>query len=516
MLCRPSTSLYRVVGILSMLLFMALAPFAVVGQDDTQNEPVPAVTYRAYFEAKPVATDGEAALRPFYTRAAVDTLLARVDQEPGPTRRLLTQKRRFFEQARIDQIEMTEIEAAGSDATARLRVTFSAKDPDANRSATLGVIMEVEDGQWKIAHEENSLVPLPEEGRSMRYAAPPYANRSGANRSSASRPGGSGSSSAEPSSASAAEESSAQDCPDARTYGDAEAANQLVLEQDGLTRRIGFEGAAVVLRGELGGAPWLSVRFPAFGPRDLLAQNASYRYAISVDDFDAQKTRQIGDLQRSGPVAPRGFDCFSTTEFSGRPMGTFITERYEAPDGGGRLVARFDTGEDGEADEGPRVRAQIDTRRFVDLRLRPVGDGNEVVKDGETYAAESGWAAYDPNAERLRVELQYRLDSGAPNGALFTITEFPGEPGVYVRDMGFGEMQIAIIDVFDGETGLRGEVRTVDEEDLPDGDLTPTQARQIDPAGDEASGRFVFDATAVTLWPQFPPVYTGDTYTGDE
>jgi len=491
---------------------MAAVPFAAVAQDNSVNKPTPAVAYRTYFETAPLATDGEAALRPFYTRAAVDTLLARVDQEPGPTRRLLTQKRRFFEQAQIDRIEMTEIEAAGSDATARLRVDFSAKDPDVNRSATLGVIMEVEAGEWKIAHEENSLVPLPEEGRSMRYAVPPDAGRP-----DASRPGGNGSRTAEPSSASAAEETGARDCPDARTYGNAEAANQLVLEQGGMTRRIGFEGAVVVLRGELGGAPWLTVRFPAFGPRDLLAQNASYRYAVSVDDFDPETMRQIANLQRSGPVAPRGFDCFSTTDVSGRRMGTFITERYEASgDRGRRLVARFDTGEDGDADEGPRVRAQIDTRRFVDLRLRPVGDGNEVVKDGEAYAAESGWAAYDPNAERLRVELQYTLDSGAPNGALFTIPEFPGEPGVYVRDQGFGEVQIAIVDVFDGETGLRGEVRTVDEDDLPDGDLTPTQARQIDPTGDDASGRFAFDATAVTLWPQLSPVYTGDAYTGNE
>lgn len=501
---------------------MAAAPLAAVGQSGTDGEPAPAVAYRAYFEAAPLATDGEAVLRPFYTRAAVDTLLARVDQEPGPTRRLLTQKRRFFKQAQIDQIEMTEIEAAGSDATARLRVDFSAKDPDVNRAATLGVIMALEEGQWKIAHEENSLVPLPEEGRPMRYAAPPDANRSSASRPSASRPGGSGSSNAEPSSASAAEETSARDCPNARTYGDADAANQLVLEQGGMTRRIGFEEAVVVLRGTVGESPWLSVRFPAFGPRDLLAQNASYRYAISVDDFEPQTMRQIATLRRSGPVAPRGFGCFSTTDFSGRLMGTLITERYEASgDRGRRLVARFDTGEDettdgSAADGSARVRAEIDTRRFVDLRLRPVGDGNEVVKDGETYTAELGWAAYDPNAGRLRVELQYTLDSGAPNGALFTIPEFPGEPGVYVQDQGFGEMQIAIIDVFDGETGLRGEVRTVDEDDLPDGDLTPTQARQIDPTGDDASGRFAFDATAVTLWPQLPPVYTGDTYTGDE
>jgi len=487
---------------------MAAVPFAAVAQDNSVNEPAPAVTYRAYFEAAPVATDGEAALRPFYTRAAVDTLLARVDQEPGPTRRLLTQKRRFFKQAQIDRIEMTKIEAAGPDATARLRVDFSAKDPDVNRSATLGVIMEVEEGQWKIAHEESSLLPLPEEERSMRYAAPPDASRSDGERPSSPKP---------PAATPAAEETTARDCPDERTYGDTEAANRLVLEQGGMTRRIGFKEAVVVLRGALGAPPWLTVRFPAFGPRDLLAQNASYRYAISVDDFDPQTMRQIANLRRSGPVAPRGFDCFSTTDVSGRLMGTLITERYEASgDRGSRLVARFDTGEDGDGDGGPRVRAQIDTRRFVDLRLRPVGDGNEVVKDGEAYTAELGWAAYNPNAERLRIELQYTLDSGAPNGALFTISEFSGEPGVYVQDQSFGEAQIAIIDVFDGETGLRGEVRTVAEDNLPDGDLTPTQARQIDPVSDEASGRFVFNATAVTLWPQLPPVYTGDAYTGDE
>lgn len=477
------------------LLLTAVTPFAVLAQDSSRSGPAPPdVAYRTYFEAAPVATDGEAALRPYYTREALGTLLAHAERESRSTQRRIRQKRQFFEEAQIDQIEMTELVAEGSEATARLRVDFSAKDPASQESATVDVIMKWEEGQWKIAHEEGSLVPLPEDARTMRYAEPPSAVEA-------------------PSTAEAAATAATEDCPAERTYGDAEAATQLVLAHEGMTRRIGFEGAVVVLRGRLGEQPWLLVRFPAFGPEDLLAQNASYRYGLSVDDFDAQTERQIADLERSGPVAPRGFDCFPTADFSNRLMGQLVIQRYEAPADGssGRLAARFDTGEDRGGDDA-RVRAQVDTRRFVDLRLRPVSEGNVVVRDGVEHAAARGYASYNPNEERLRIELEYTLDSGAPNGALFTVPDFPGRPGVYMRDMGFGEVQLAIIDAFDGETGLRGEVRTVAEDDLPQGTLTPDEARQIAPVGDDAGGRFAFDATAIALWPRLAPVHTGAVY----
>jgi hypothetical protein len=430
------------------LIFPAVCLLLGCVPEGAQAQSGAAATYRAYFDAAPDVRSEEDALRPYYTRAALDTLHTLKETQPEAIAFVAGMQRAVFAEAQIDSIATT----AQTAQTATLRVHLSPKDPESRRDLIITTAsMEKENGAWKIVREESEIVSHPEQ------------TSGGAEDSMEGK---------------ASAEVAAGDCPAEATYGDAGAANTLTLEGDAGRRRLGFEEVVVVLEGVTDEPPDLTIRFPAFGPADLTEQGARFEYALSVSGFDPEAAEQRATLRR-GTYLPQSLGCFPTNPAAGEEAGHLTVERYEEPgEAGGTLTATFarPTGEPGRN----RLSARIDTRQIVDLRPRPLGPGNLVVlSSGERQAADSGYALYDPGGSSLVVELNYSSVTRT-GGGRYVLEAFGSAPGVYAGDPGFGEVEVFVIEAFGEGDGLRGEKRVVPEEEMPTGGtLTAQQARQL-------------------------------------
>ncbi|MFP4601032.1 MAG: hypothetical protein ACLFVJ_22480 [Persicimonas sp.] len=294
------------------------------------------------------------------------------------------------------------------------------------------------------------------------------------------------------------------DCPVERTYGDPGAEYHLVFENAYGKRTLHFDTALTYLDEREPDAKRLVIESSSFGAAIGEEGSDPVSIELSVDSFDPMQAEQ--PIAWSPPRESIAIDCMAF-ELGGEEDGeedgdgTLKLEHFVRPaDEPGQLEARISL--EGSKETATKIRGRINTGQLVSKRFEPL-DGRQITFGvGDRYTAEKVHGTYDPNGNRLSVQL---LDPEAQKRLSLEVVDFQGRPGVYYGEepnterAGAGRA-IFVVQQFDAEqTSLTA--RWAFESEL--GDELPTDPVEAIKLGEEVG---TVQLSHVTRYPKLEPV----------
>jgi hypothetical protein len=111
---------------------------------------------------------------------------------------------------------------------------------------------------------------------------------------------------------------------------------------------------------------------------------------------------------------------------------------------------------------------------LVDVSPSPLLAGSYLLAFDDEVTPHRGAVLHHVAEERLEISLEFVRGSGG-GASSFSVPGFTGEPGVFVGDVRFGHLQVAVVEEF-GTGGVRLELREIPEEQVPAGGADIQQA----------------------------------------
>lgn len=237
-------------------------------------------------------------------------------------------------------------------------------------------------------------------------------------------------------------------CPAGTVLGDTSAPHTLQLQKDGGVVQLHFNEALLLKDGDD-----LTLRLPVMGSSQMEVRVR--RGAATPGDHGASL---------EGMLASGGCPGFPETLLYDEPPVLFTWQAATAP---GTADVDFDVSAP-DGGEMALVSGSLQAVPVVDVTPGPLLPGSFLLAFDDEVNPDRGAVLHHPAEARLEISLEYSRGNGGGSSS-FSVNEFTGGPGVYVGDVRFGAVQLAVVEEFGGGR-IRMELREIPEEDFSGGE----------------------------------------------
>lgn len=236
-------------------------------------------------------------------------------------------------------------------------------------------------------------------------------------------------------------------CPAGTVLGDTSAPHTLQVQKEGGVVQLHFHDALLLKKGDD-----LTLKLPVMGSSQMGVQ--VLRGAAAPGDHGASL---------EGMLASGGCPGFPGTLLYDEPPVLFTWRAGSTP---GTAEVDFDVA----APDGGMalVSGSLQAVPVVDVTPGPLLPGSFLLAFDDEVNPDRGAVLHHPSEARLEISLEYSRGNGGGSSS-FHVQEFTGAPGVYVGDVRFGAVQLAVVEEFGGGR-IRMELREIPEEDFTGGE----------------------------------------------